>query len=609
MTWLRTEIAQLEKKEKSRRRTAGHVEQVLPAAPPAAASTPGPPFEGAEPNVAPLPRRVPLRAAVAKDVVFPWLGFSGRSSLPSFVLQSGSSLPLAGGRSSEERPKSTDVQDAPNFPEPDPDPLLSIPGYVAEFLLENYISRVMPIYPIFHEPWLRGCHARVIHGQLPDHDHDHEHKAYDVYTVSLVMAMSLSTAARSQQARANSIAFRLFQHATKYIDRIFTNDFRGLQAVVLLHTYVAMNPAAANMYLLDNYMIQACIDLGLHREPPDQNDTDLLERDLKRRVFWSAWTLDVSCSAVFTRPPALLAKDITTGPPSDREDAAIHRTHIDPRGRRSKFMFGHVRTYRLITAEIMSVLCHGHPVPSEFGSLEAWQEATEARIHAWRDEILGQTEANLDRTLAAPLLEMSIYCEIADPLIILALFGPCARIQRPGSRNVTKVFDASVQVARGYMRQANTGFGASKYTFHSCHHVASAAMVFLQLIRENPHTLSSLFTLDEMDDFMAAFSSFFSHGAEKWPAFSRCLDEYHRLLGPVKEGYVNHVRRSTPVSQPGSENNDSTFGVPNAFPVLGDSHVNSVFEFFGNGSLAEILPDWSPIPLDDWDKYFDFHPI
>ncbi|EXJ96365.1 hypothetical protein A1O1_01491 [Capronia coronata CBS 617.96] len=542
---------------------------------------------------------VRLTHVVGKDLAFPWLGFSEKCSLPRFVLQMESRLPVAEDQSWQER---SDRQ----APAESEDPLRAIPAHVADFLLENYISRQMPQHPIFYEPWLRSCHSAVIHHTGRDGEMISAATPYEIYTISLIMAISLSTAARAQFARVNSMAFELFNHAKTYIPEVLTNDFVGLQAIVLLYTYVMTNPAAANLYLMGSYMMQACIDLGLHYEQPD-DDIDLITLDLRRRVFWTAWSVDISCSTVFRRKPTLLAKDIAAGYPSELEDGAIHSTHIDPNGRRSKIMFTGTLEFRHVTAELNSVLSNTHALPPTFGPLETWMDTMEKRIHTWATQIRQDAEANTDPRLAAQWTEMSIFCDISEPLIILTLYRPCPRINHPKTHNLIKAFYASIGVVRGYMRQTNAEFGSSKYIFHSCHHVFSAAMVFLHTLRECPSLVASMCTPTELEEYMSSFSDLFSLLAPKWPASLKCLEEYLRLLEPLKKRILNvfqHSTSRTPVDL--HENNEASMFNDIDYSMMDPSHyVTSAFENCDDTILADHLPDYGSVPLD-WDQYFEF---
>jgi hypothetical protein len=104
-----------------------------------------------------------------------------------------------------------------------------------------------------------------------------------------------------------------------------------------------------------------------------------------------------------------------------------------------------------------------------------------------------------------------------------------------------KAFTAAVQVANGYWKQSNADFGNTKYAFHPCHHSFSSAVIFMQALQRCKPEIAEAYTLEQVEEYMTIFSSFFSIIAERWPAASRCLEEYERLLVPVKKEYVDFL--------------------------------------------------------------------
>lgn len=550
----------------------------------------------------------PLADVISRDLFFPWLGFSKDIPLPQFVL-SNASLP------------STDPAATPTYrshtpslsrtgPRDSMKLLQSIPKAVADFLLEVYISRTMAAYPIFHEKWLRRCHRQVIHGSTKSPSQQDPPCPYDIFTVCLVMALALTTAARSKQGKARDMAYKLFQHAIPHVADVLTNDLRGLQALVLLHSYGVMNPAAINVYFLSSYIIEACLDQGLHREDPKSTEVDILTRELKRRVFWTAWELDVSSSSSFGRPVTLLPEDITTDSHSDLEDSAIHPDHIDTRGRATKLIAGQVRIFRFIEVEVISVLMHENPMPNPDETLYGWMEGAERRIHAWHADVYRRASENKDPSLDALWEEMQLYSDIATPQVIVALFRPCPKIVSPTTGNLLKAFNAAIEVAKGYSKQANFGFGSQKYTFQPVHHVFSSAMVFLHTIRECLPDLVSRYSLEEMEDYWSSFTTFFSLTAERWPAASACRDEYQRHLEPLKQRYIQALE-----SAAASMDIDMIATGEYLPPHQGwNSSIDSIgFENIPYHPLADMTSPnlWmdEDSTMVDWGEYFNMGPL
>ncbi|KAK5467797.1 hypothetical protein LTS15_000770 [Exophiala xenobiotica] len=419
--------------------------------------------------------------------------------------------------------------------------LTSVPRPVAEFLFGIYISRIIHQYPIYHSQDAIQAFNAVFGSQLPASPHDNHPKARDVYMISLIMAISLSTAARNKQARAQSLGTGLFRNAMLYVPEVLSNDLSGLQALLLLIQYTFLNPAVANLWLLTGMSAEACIDLGLHRELPESAEIDVLERDLRRRVFWCAWEMEVAVSAGLHRPVRTHNKLISVSFPAEYEDSGIMRDRIDTNVPRAKFVSCRIWRFRRVECDIISILYQHETLPSECPSLDAWLLKTEEEIRSWNEEVHQTAQLNQDPAIKSQWDELELYADIAYNYILVLLFRPCPRLKTPSRQNLMKAFTASVEVATGYWRQANTEFGYMKYVFHPCHHTFSSAVAFLQALQYCRTEIADSYTTEEVEEFMERFSRFFSTISERWPAATQSLHEYERLLGPIKQDYYDFL--------------------------------------------------------------------
>ncbi|SPO05385.1 uncharacterized protein DNG_08072 [Cephalotrichum gorgonifer] len=428
---------------------------------------------------------------------------------------------------------------------------------------------------------------------------------YDAFTLNLIMAISLSTTARSKQARANSIALGLFEKAMEHISEVLSNDLRGLQALILLTQYTFLNPGVANFWLLTGFISQACIDLGLHHELPEHPQISILQRDMRRRVFWCAWEMEIAVCGALLRPITLLRKTITAEFPSQLEDSAITPTGIDSNGRSTKFTAHYIWRYREVECDIVPVLFHNEPIPPEFRSLEHWMSHQERSILSWKAEIHRAALNNTDPLSQSQWDEMKLYSAIATDYILVTLFRPCPRIKYPPAENLMKAFSAAAGVADGSWRQANLEFGSSKYVFHSCYHSFSAATTFLQALQRIKPVIFTTYTWAQVESDMNTFSRFFATVAERWPAASRCLEEYERLLAPIKEDVTIFLAEGGPG---GSSIEDPAAGLAVIDPAIEMCEALNFSTFFNvmplglNDEMGE-----GPNSFMNWEEEFDFN--
>lgn len=489
--------------------------------------------------------------------------------------------------------------------------LSTIPTAVADFLFENYMTRVVAQFPIFYSADVGAYFNSVFHNSTSNLEPGTSATPYEIYVISLIMAISLTTAARTQQVWANSIAACLFREAMQHISSACTNDVTGLQALLLLLEYSFLDPTAANVWLLSGFTTQACIDLGLHREGPGDQRMDALTMDVRRRVFWCTYEMEIASSGALLRPSAFYNMQIDIPFPAEVDDSSISMSGIDVNGCAAKLASRRIWQFRQIEAEIVSVLFHQGEISPCYTTPGAWMNDVETRINNWNQEIHWSASINTDSSKMSQWEEMCLYADIAHNVIIVTLFRPSPRIKEPSCENLMKAFRAGVNVADGYWKQSNLGFGSSKFVFHPCYHTFSAAIVFLMALRCCKETVSATYSLSQVENFIACFSRFFATIAERWPAASRCLEEFERLMAPVKREYVDHtVQWARKIPQNPSYGQIPPFGENDELTLDSMGSLDSIN--FGPLSLSAtgLWDNESPeLPLAfpiDWNAEFDF---
>lgn len=449
----------------------------------------------------------------------------------------------------------------------------------ANTLLQNYLDRVITQYPIYHKNDVTSAFNSIYHKRAAIASDD---SARSRYIVCIVMAISLSTIARSKVQKANETAFQLVRHAMQWIPDVATNDIPGLQAVLLLTQYIFLNPKMADLWLLTGLISQAVIDLGLHQELPDDKRVTPFDRDMRRRLFWCAWEMEVGVCCIFLRPTSLPIRNIEVAFPLEIDDTAITQASIDPTGRVSKFTQRIICRFRMIEAEIIAVLWHGDALPPEFDSLEGWMQHCIRSMAEWQQDIYAAAAANQDRTLVARWKEMCLYTDIAVPYVLVALYRSSLRIPNPTKDQMMIAMFNAVKVAEGYYQQAEAEAGKIKYVFQPCHHVFNCALVFLQGLQRHKDEVAALYSWQQVEEWMQVFVTCFTSISERWTAARRCLDEYERLLVPVRKEYLDFLNQKN-----GSQLH-STFrseismvaGISHPTPITAPTEVDEAYRFW-----------------------------
>ncbi|KAF9891707.1 hypothetical protein FE257_003719 [Aspergillus nanangensis] len=479
----------------------------------------------------------------------------------------------------------------------------SIPARVANILFNIYSNRIVHHYPVFNFTEVEQAFNSVVHTTFPLAELD----ARSVYIVSMVMAISLSTAARSNFQHAQSLAIALFNNATQHLPTVLTNDLKGLQALLVLIQYTIFNPHAGNCWLLTGISSEACIDLGLHQELPDSVGLDPREREERRRIFWSAWEMEVAVSAGFRRPIRILNRYITTLFPTESRPHAIGGGEATSETMTPTL---HAITifiwrFRQIESEVISILHDNQPLPPNTPSIDIWIARMESNMRSWREEVRQSAAANTYASLQSQWDEIVLYSDIGYPYILVLLYGPSDRVRIPTRPNLMRAFHASVEVATGYWENSNTEFGRIKYAFHPCHQTWSAAIVWIQALQNCKLEISESYTLQQVEEHAHCFSRLFSTISERWRAVSRCLEEFNRLVVPIKQSFAEFVTQRNDDLLQLTMQDPSGSASRIAFDTVDYQDFTPILNPFLTG-LEESWVFPTTVMPDDWDVEFGF---
>ncbi|KIW12461.1 hypothetical protein PV08_09738 [Exophiala spinifera] len=147
------------------------------------------------------------------------------------------------------------------------------------------------------------------------------------------------------------------------------------------------------------------------------------------------------------------------------------------------------------------------------------------------------------------------------------------------------------------------GFGSPKYTPQPLHHIFSAVLVFLHGIRHARSVIADLYAVEEIEDIMETFSQASAVTVERRLAATRCLEEYKRLLEPVKQDYLTYTTSRQSLGDNIHGNANSTLGDLNA-PEDSGRYMTAFFESVVHMPNEHFHIFDETMPLD-WDSGFN----
>lgn len=110
------------------------------------------------------------------------------------------------------------------------------------------------------------------------------------------------------------------------------SGLEDLQAIGLILQHLRGFPKPGGSWLLSRIAINMCFELGLHRSPKkwaySGSATNFIEIEIRKRVFWSILSLEVSLSARLGRPMSIRETDYDVELPERLDDEYITETGL-----------------------------------------------------------------------------------------------------------------------------------------------------------------------------------------------------------------------------------------------------------------------------------------
>ena len=109
-------------------------------------------------------------------------------------------------------------------------------------------------------------------------------------------------------------------------DIIDCGDLTSLQTLVFLIMYLQCSAKLPTCYTYLGIAIKGAVRMGLHRHTSPTSC--LIEREVRRRIFWVLRKMDIHVSAMLGLPGSIADDDIDQELPLDIDDKTIHKTCI-----------------------------------------------------------------------------------------------------------------------------------------------------------------------------------------------------------------------------------------------------------------------------------------
>ena len=194
------------------------------------------------------------------------------------------------------------------------DPAPIPPFELANKLQETFFMHRWPALPFLHKPTFLERHFMPVMYLQEKASH------LSLFLTYMVFALGALDLRRQKESLMMSHLDYFHTAATLYLDGLVeTDDIETVQGFLLLSVFAVNEPRSMNAWMVSGLAVRSSIDLGLHRkvESPAYN---LLQLEMRKRVFWAAYAMDRNISIALGRPLCIQDSDINVELPLPLSD-------------------------------------------------------------------------------------------------------------------------------------------------------------------------------------------------------------------------------------------------------------------------------------------------
>lgn len=306
----------------------------------------------------------------------------------------------------------------------------------------------------------------------------------------------------------------------------WTTGLATVQISLLVACFAITQPCDVDAWEAAGHAVRAAITLGLHRRPNDrQTSVSLLDVEMRKRVFWSAYALDRSVSLALGRPFAIADADLDIDLPSCMTDQdlitiAIPSTDVGDRGSSQDMTsFIHIIKLRQLRSSIKERL-----YPPKNTSAPHEIRASQTAIHRELDDWIAQ--APRMSQVEVPVCQTTEWIQIAYSQSLLLLYRPSPACPTASLSALQICAENAVNFVISY----SSLYAKNKisYSWISLHSLFMASITMLYMLWVSPILRSSSRPALVSSNIKISLG-LFEVMQETWPLAARCRDIVSKL--------------------------------------------------------------------------------
>ncbi|OCF44232.1 hypothetical protein I317_01850 [Kwoniella heveanensis CBS 569] len=203
---------------------------------------------------------------------------------------------------------------------------------VSTTVLETVFRHVHPRYPFldwvaFEKQWEQRDRILLAVGQKTRMDRDNSTAAFFILMVLAVGSQLCKERTLPGLLRPEDY----YNLAQPYLNTIVTlHNLANIQGFLLLAMYSLRDSKGPSVWYLSGVSLRLCIGMGLHRRAAGRavKSFTRYEIEMRKRVFWSCYTLDRMIALLLGRPPGISDDDFDVELPEVYEPTESERPNL-----------------------------------------------------------------------------------------------------------------------------------------------------------------------------------------------------------------------------------------------------------------------------------------
>jgi len=424
--------------------------------------------------------------------------------------------------------------------------------------VDAYFDAYQPLYPFLDEETILERVNHVFSRQLGDpyalstlQLADFGKALSPIHSVQLLLVIALGASTLETRLSVDFSSERYLASAISGIDGLSLHDsIEGLQTMLLLTLCSLSFVDGPNAWFLTSNIIAACLDLGIQRRWIDGpsskgegSDGEKLQiyKNVRRGIFWSAYSLERTLAVVLGRPLTLRDEAIDIEFPGAEDLANFdenqttrdsYDSHEYPRKRSCVEITPYTTasfSFRIdqLAAEMKLMLYRVNNKPGAFPWLiatEEWQKNAHTRCEALLDEMFRVVKSRTRRTSAMASTVPNL--EIKYHQCIMLLHRPSPATPRPGATSWKICYSSAVRTI--LIAAELNRFSKLQNTWLVAHNIFISGITLLYCLWTSPEIRNET-SLQALESHIGACTRLLQFLGKKWSVAADALVKFERL--------------------------------------------------------------------------------